>query len=92
MPKDYISREDAISCVKHAWAKGLEPTQYLEELDAVDVVEHKRGAWITAWVNGVEFQRCTECGAYLQGIFFANDYAVNFCPNCGADMREKGNG
>lgn len=37
MPKDYISREDAISCVKHAWAKGLEPTQYLEELDAIDV-------------------------------------------------------
>lgn len=38
MPKDYISREDAISCVKHAWAKGLEPTQYMEDLDAADVV------------------------------------------------------
>lgn len=38
MPKDYISREDAISCVKHAWAKGLEPTQYLEELEAANVV------------------------------------------------------
>ena len=39
MPKDYISREDAISCVKHAWAKGLEPTQYIEEIPAAaDVV------------------------------------------------------
>lgn len=29
---DLISRQDAIDVVKHAWAKGLEPTQYIEEL------------------------------------------------------------
>lgn len=59
---------------------------------STDVVERKKGCWITAWVNGVEFQHCTECGAYVQGIFFANDYDVNFCPSCGADMREDNNG
>ena len=29
---DLISRQAAVDVVKHAWAKGLEPTQYLEEL------------------------------------------------------------
>ena len=30
--KDSISRQAAIDAVKHAWAKGLEPSQYIEEL------------------------------------------------------------
>ena len=30
--KDLISRQDAIRVVKHAWAKGLEPSQYIEIL------------------------------------------------------------
>ena len=29
---DCISRKEAIDAVKHAWAKGLEPSQYIEEL------------------------------------------------------------
>ena len=29
---DCISRQAAIDAVKHAWAKGLEPLQYIEEL------------------------------------------------------------
>ena len=34
---DYISREAAIEAVKHAWAKWLEPSQYIEILPAADV-------------------------------------------------------
>jgi hypothetical protein len=30
--EDTISRKAAIDTVKHAWAKGLEPTQYIEDL------------------------------------------------------------
>ena len=36
---EYIEREVAISAVRHAYAKGLEPTQYIEEIPAADVVE-----------------------------------------------------
>ena len=39
MPDEYISREAAIGAVKHAWAKGLEPSQYIEILPAADVAE-----------------------------------------------------
>ena len=35
---DYIKREYAIEAVNHAWAKGLEPSQYIEIIPAVDAV------------------------------------------------------
>ena len=34
---EYIEREAAIKAAKHAWAKGLEPSQYIEALPAADV-------------------------------------------------------
>ena len=34
---EYIKREEAIEVVKHAWAKGLEPSQYIEIIPAADV-------------------------------------------------------
>ena len=33
---EYIERSAAIKAAKHAWAKGLEPSQYIEILPAVD--------------------------------------------------------
>lgn len=84
MATDYISREDAISCVKHAWAKGLEPTQYLEELEAADVVERKRGRWKGA---GFGDYYCSWCNStYCIGAERLDLY--KFCPCCGADMSE----
>ncbi len=35
---EYIEHSAAIEAAKHAWAKGLEPSQYIEALPAADVV------------------------------------------------------
>lgn len=35
---DLISRKAAISAAKHAWAKGLEPSQYIEIIPTVPAV------------------------------------------------------
>ena len=35
---DLISRKAAIDAVKHAWAKGLEPSQYIEIIPSVPAV------------------------------------------------------
>ena len=43
---EYIERECAIEAVKHAWAKGLEPSKYLEIIPAVDVATVRHGRWI----------------------------------------------
>ena len=34
---DYIELSAAIEATKHAWAKGLEPSQYIEALPVADV-------------------------------------------------------
>ena len=45
------------------------------------------GKWINSYdFQGNHYKRCSECGAYIEATFFANDYSVNFCPNCGTEM------
>lgn len=79
---DYIKREDALSAVKHAWAKGLEPSQYIEIIPAADVKEVQHGKWeyIGTDKKGYVY-RCSNCAGRI-GL----DYETNYCPNCGAKM------
>ena len=43
---EYIERSAAIEAAKHAWAKGLEPSQYIEILPAADVAPVVHGRWM----------------------------------------------
>ena len=46
--------------------------------------EHIRGRWEVASTGYSGFMRCSACKTGCCG-----DYrSMNFCPNCGADMRE----
>lgn len=75
MNDDLISRADAIQAVRHAWAKGLEPSQYIEIVPAVDAEPVVHGEW--KWSHGGQ---CSECG------FHNSNFDYNYCPNCGAKM------
>ena len=64
--------------------------EILGNLPAADVkpVVHgkwKRGAFTDVAPKGIEFFYCSECGIRYPHIEFPG----NFCPNCGADMREQ---
>lgn len=78
MSKEYIDREEVILAVRHAWAKGLEPTQYIEQIPAADVTPVVHGQKIEDEGIGV-FYLCSLCGECLP-------YGANYCPNCGAKM------
>lgn len=103
----YIEREllligvDGCISVLHAQAKG-EPIQesaiklveetrdYIAALSPADVAPVKHGRWNdinpTVLNPGVNWIcRCSLCGC-------PQDYKHNYCPNCGALMREVGNG
>lgn len=95
MSKEYIDREKVILAVRHAWAKGLEPTQYIEQIPAADVVEVRHGRWIRPhWKNSNYCCDCSECG----GEAMHRDYQWDkngiypICPNCGAYMMGENNG
>lgn len=87
MPSDLIYREDAKDFVRHAYHKGLNPVEYLDEIPAADVRPVIRGKWVSAneQSNGGTvycFSCCSECGRKTATN-------TDFCPNCGADMREE---
>jgi rubrerythrin len=76
---DYIKRQDAIDAVKHAWAKGIEPSQYIESIEPADVVPMVHGTW----EHHMSFGICDKCGYEYN---WTGTDAKNFCPNCGAKM------
>lgn len=94
--KEYIEREAAIGSLL-GWAEQLTETygkndEYvrclesaaynIEQIPAADVRSVVRGTWITRPYMMGNTQYCSLCG---------ENYGMkhNFCPNCGADMREE---
>ena len=86
---EYIGRDAAIEAAKHAWAKGLEPSQYIEILPAADVAQVVHGRWDDSgrytFPSGAAAVRCTNCGCALtESEYHLNNW--NYCPVCGAKM------
>ena len=64
--------------------------QRIEEAPSIDI-EPNRGEWVKRTHNTliaqVNFAYCSECG---QPIMHEHTRSLwSFCPNCGADMRER---
>ena len=99
---DLIRRSDAENIFRNA-RKHMKPENYSEQelfirdsillgaeqiihsISAVDAVEVVRGKWNHDGSNWENRFICDQCGYKW---FFGADEA-NFCPNCGADMREE---
>ena len=83
---EYIERSAAIEAAKHAWAKGLEPSQYIEALPAADVAPVVHGRWApfrSEAAGDIQYCSCCEIGC---------TWKPKFCPNCGAKMNIKDGG
>lgn len=82
---DYISRQAAIEAAKHAWAKGLEPTQYIEQIPAADVRPVVYAEPVRIFDDPYTGRMLTTCSR-CTGKISPKD---KFCKHCGADMRDK---
>lgn len=80
---EYIGRDAAIKAAKHAWAKGLEPSQYIEALPAADVAQVVRGRW--EHLGGDEWC-CSACGFVLTTEGSWDKPTKKYCEDCGAKM------
>ena len=76
---EYIEREAAIEAAKHAWAKGLEPSQYIEIIPSADVAQVRHGQWERT-ADGAAL--CTACKRKMN----PSQYGYAFCSLCGAKM------
>ena len=97
---DYIKREDAIkrrhgcqddcqtcdfAVERDSWCSGNVFVVDIIDIPAANVVERKNGKWILIMSGGgrratKSWFQCSECG-------FTNTCRLNYCPECGADMR-----
>ncbi len=92
---EYIARESAIAAAKHAWAKGLEPSQYIEALPAADVAPVVHSYW--EGYSCSQYMGTDKCGEpkWRDGQFYVcHNYRCrwktvvksHYCPDCGAKM------
>ena len=66
---------------------------FVKEAPTIDAVEVVRGKWIIHKPFDSGRHNCNECiECSVCGTWFGHDcYEIsNFCPSCGADMREEG--
>lgn len=75
-----------------AWFTPYGVKALIEEIPAADVRPARRGKWIDMG----DFISCSSCNATRLKEFESDygkvmrlDARTNFCPNCGADMREE---
>ena len=54
---------------------------------AIEALERKRGKWIEI-NDGLVKGYCSQCG-WLSYYYENKIIGMNYCPNCGADMREE---
>ena len=85
---EYIERQSVLAKKFNLESRLHEPipivlASEIERLPAADVRPVVRGRWkrVDPRSTVVTF-RCSECN------YYAHMNATNFCPNCGADMRE----
>lgn len=88
---EYIERNAAITTALDAVE--IHPSQAgclkeaLAEIPAADVRPVTQGQWKVSTTETGEFwaNYCSICGAYVP---YGMEWEPNFCPACGADMRE----
>ena len=96
MKDDAISRQGVLKLLstippEEAMTKAM-LIQSVKQMDAAQP-ERKRGKWIYSEDEyGVDGYHCDKCGFFVpwdyvhKFINYIEDY--NYCPNCGADLRE----
>lgn len=94
---EYIDRGTAIAKltaleVTEPNATMADAKRVLADIPAADVTPVVHGRW-EKW-NGDNRHHCTVCECYANAErdsygYIAYEFLDNYCPNCGADMREK---
>ena len=90
----FMEDVDIASFGKWQWANGFNTALvaakvYLEKLPSADVRENVRGEWVKNEERSAEHVEAIYCcSACCNFEAWGETEKYNFCPNCGADMRE----
>ena len=85
---EYIPKDKAVEACFYGWNNNAHDcAENIRSIPADDVRPVVRGKWALFGRRGIYgvMYECSACHAKYDG-------RTNFCPNCGADMREKTDG
>lgn len=87
---DYIKRVDALKAATLAELDADFVIEAIHRIPAADVRPVVRGRWIDLDECSNEGVYCSNCQKKVYKFSYSNTMKrkSNFCPNCGADMRE----
>lgn len=96
---DYISREAAIEAIFGQFCASSDETEAalnsavedIKRITAADVRPVRRGKWSKEIHPNVRYNqyKCSICGEFSGHDSEGWIWKPNYCPNCGADMREE---
>ena len=85
---DYIRRQGLLKDIeKYHVSDGK--FQHWVEVQPSAPVRVKRGRWILSRGDSLNFIKCTNCQGLSAEPVAHTVYPWNYCPYCGADMREE---
>lgn len=86
-PNDKCCRSD--DCASCKWRETKNAIRKIAAyLPAADVRPVRHGRWVKVHDEVCYWLACSVCGEEIPKRF-GTDHYTNFCPNCGADMREE---
>ena len=92
MSDDLIKRSDAIKAVrKSKWWHFCDLIPVLSAIKDIPSADSPRGEWIKYAPEDIGCYNC-ECSLCRERFFIPlrkGEVPYSFCPNCGADMRER---
>lgn len=91
MSDDLIRREDAIKAVEERSFAVRDSYTVKAILRNVPSADRPSGEWIRTFDGNEWFWYCSNCKTqwYEDDLWMGGNEFPNFCPNCGADMRER---
>lgn len=85
MPNDdYILRSDARDYVRHAYVKGLNLMEHIDEIPAADVKPVRHEKWEVTTLDGLPGRR--PISFFCSGCLLLETRRTPFCSYCGAKM------
>lgn len=84
---DLISRKGVSAWLYNMGHEKL--SKYVLDEKRFPSVNRQQGKWINgSFTNGTYYKKCNQCFAVINETFFAYNFNINFCPNCGAYMKK----
>ena len=87
---DPIKREDALNALLRMDGTKIDKALAMGEIRSIPSADRLQGEWLKFGLGrGTRILFCTNCERRIEVPLSQGNLNYDFCPNCGADMKER---